>query len=326
MTAAIKARNIGPVVGVRTWGGVIGIDVPLHELVDGTQMSVPRYAFWFDGLGWGVENYGVDPDVEVLISPDDWAAGLDPQLQTAVRMALAALEQSPAARAARPVGPASPDQAATAAARRVTALAVRQLVWDMDGTLLDSSSAVPAAFVAAIAQLGGPPVTAGQVVASYARGPAETILAHLAGRELAAAEHDVYYRELAGVAVTAYAGVLDVLGGLRARGHAIAVFTGASKRAAVMLLASAGVSVDVLVGGDEVGRPKPAPDGVLLAADRLGVPAAEIAYIGDSPLDLRAAVAAGSTSAAAAWGHQYDAAEAADYTLANPRQALQLLG
>ena len=98
VTAAIKARNIGPVVGARTWGGVIGIDVPLHELVDGTQMSVPRYAFWFDGLGWGVENYGVDPDVEVLISPDDWAAGLDPQLQTAVRMALAALEQSPAAR------------------------------------------------------------------------------------------------------------------------------------------------------------------------------------------------------------------------------------
>jgi phosphoglycolate phosphatase-like HAD superfamily hydrolase len=55
------------------------------------------------------------------------------------------------------------------------------------------------------------------------------------------------------------------------------------------------------------------------------VPAAEVAYIGDSPLDLRAAVAAGSTSAAAAWGHQYDAAEAADYILATPQQALGLL-
>ncbi len=98
VTAAIKARNIGPVVGARTWGGVIGIDVPLHELVDGTQISVPRYAYWFDGLGWGVENYGVDPDVEVLISPDDWAAGRDPQLQTGVAMALAALEQNPPAR------------------------------------------------------------------------------------------------------------------------------------------------------------------------------------------------------------------------------------
>lgn len=204
--------------------------------------------------------------------------------------------------------------------------AVRQLVWDMDGTLLDSSAVVPAAFVAAISCLGGPPVTASEVVASYARGTPETILAHLIGRELSPGEADAYYRELAGVTVTAYPGVHDVLGALRASGHAVAVFTGASKRAAAMLLASAGVSVDVLVGGDEAGRPKPAPDGVLLAAERLGVPAAEVAYIGDSPFDLRAAMAAGSTSAAAAWGHQYDAAEAADYTLTSPGQALQLLG
>jgi HAD superfamily hydrolase (TIGR01509 family) len=204
-------------------------------------------------------------------------------------------------------------------------MAVRQLLWDMDGTLLDSSGVVPAAFVAAIGRLGGPAVTADDVVASYARGTAGTILAHLIGRELSAGEEEAYYRELAGVAVTAYPGVLDVLGALRGSGHAVAVFTGASRRAAAMLLASAGVSVDVLVGGDEAGRPKPAPDGVLLAAERLGVPAAEVAYIGDSPLDLRAAVAAGSTSAAAAWGHQFDQAEAADYTLITPRQALDLL-
>jgi tricorn protease len=44
-----------------------------------------------------VENYGVDPDVEVLIGPDDWAAGRDPQLETAVSMALAALAERPAA-------------------------------------------------------------------------------------------------------------------------------------------------------------------------------------------------------------------------------------
>ncbi len=207
----------------------------------------------------------------------------------------------------------------------MTVVAVRQLVWDMDGTLLDSSGVVPAAFVATVGSLGGPPVTADQVVASYARGTAETILAHLLGRELAAGEADAFYRELAGVTVTAYPGVHDVLGKLRAGGHAVAVFTGASRRAAAMLLASAGVSVDVLVGGDDAGRPKPAPDGVLLAAERLGVAAAEIAYVGDSPLDLRAAEAAGSTSAAAAWGHQYDATQAADYTLAVPAQALGLL-
>jgi len=96
VTAAIRSLGLGPVVGTRTWGGVIGIDgIPGHELVDGTHMTVPRYAFWFEEFGWGVENYGVDPDVEVLNSPDDWAAGRDPQLETAVRLALEALEKRP---------------------------------------------------------------------------------------------------------------------------------------------------------------------------------------------------------------------------------------
>jgi tricorn protease len=96
VTAAVKLLGLGPVVGTRTWGGVIGIDgVPGHELVDGTHMTVPRYAFSFDEYGWGVENYGVDPDVEVLFTPDDWAAGRDPQLETAVRLALEALEKQP---------------------------------------------------------------------------------------------------------------------------------------------------------------------------------------------------------------------------------------
>jgi tricorn protease len=107
VTAAIKLLGLGPVVGTRTWGGVIGIDgVPGHELVDGTHMTVPRYAFSFDEYGWGVENYGVDPDVEVLITPDDWAAGHDPQLETAVRLVLEALEkQSPKVPADLATGP-----------------------------------------------------------------------------------------------------------------------------------------------------------------------------------------------------------------------------
>ena len=97
VTAVIRLLSLGPVVGTRTWGGVIGIEgVPGHELVDGTHMTVPRYAGYFEDYGWGVENYGVDPDVEVLISPDDWAAGRDPQLETAVRLALEALEKQPA--------------------------------------------------------------------------------------------------------------------------------------------------------------------------------------------------------------------------------------
>jgi tricorn protease len=99
VTAAIKILDLGPIVGARTWGGVIGIDVPFHELADGTEISVPRYATWLDGYGWNVENYGVDPDVEVIPTPDEHVAGTDRQLETGVRMVLEALDATPAVRA-----------------------------------------------------------------------------------------------------------------------------------------------------------------------------------------------------------------------------------
>ncbi len=89
VTAAIKTLGLGPVIGTRTWGGVVGIDGSGHGLVDGTRITIPRYASWFNEFGWSVENYGVDPDTEVLITPDDWAVGHDPQLEVAVDRALA---------------------------------------------------------------------------------------------------------------------------------------------------------------------------------------------------------------------------------------------
>ncbi|MFF0128817.1 S41 family peptidase [Streptomyces mirabilis] len=95
VNAAIKALGIGPVVGTRTWGGVIGID-SRYRLVDGTLVTQPKYAFWLDGYGWGVENHGVDPDVEVVQTPQDYAAGRDAQLDEAIRIALAALAENPA--------------------------------------------------------------------------------------------------------------------------------------------------------------------------------------------------------------------------------------
>ncbi|MGW1722824.1 S41 family peptidase [Streptomyces sp. NPDC002306] len=95
VNAAIKALGIGPVVGTRTWGGVVGIDSRYH-LVDGTLITQPKYAFWLEGYGWGVENHGVDPDVEVVQRPQDHAAGRDVQLEEAVRIALEALEETPA--------------------------------------------------------------------------------------------------------------------------------------------------------------------------------------------------------------------------------------
>jgi tricorn protease len=92
---ALKSYGIATVVGTRTWGGVIGCY--FNELVDGTWVTQPASAPWFADVGWAVENHGVDPDVEVAIPPHDWAAGRDPQLDIAVRLALQALEQRPPA-------------------------------------------------------------------------------------------------------------------------------------------------------------------------------------------------------------------------------------
>ncbi|KUL52570.1 peptidase S41 [Streptomyces sp. NRRL F-4489] len=96
ITAAFKLLGIGPVVGMRTWGGVVGM-TGRHRLADGTAITVPMNAAWFRLYGWGVENHGVDVDIEALRSPLHWAEGRHPQLGVAVRTALELLDRHPAA-------------------------------------------------------------------------------------------------------------------------------------------------------------------------------------------------------------------------------------
>jgi len=102
-----KLYGLGPLVGMRTWGGVIGIN-PRHRLVDGTQTTQPEYSFWFTDAGWGVENYGTDPTHEVDIAPQDTQRGDDPQLNEALRLIGEALAKAPP----RPEFPARPNRAA----------------------------------------------------------------------------------------------------------------------------------------------------------------------------------------------------------------------
>jgi len=101
---SFKMMKLGPLIGKRTWGGVIGI-WPRHALVDGTVTTQPEYSFWFEDMGWNVENYGTDPDIEVDISPQDYVAGDDPQLERAIEEALRLLAETPIVKpdlAARP--------------------------------------------------------------------------------------------------------------------------------------------------------------------------------------------------------------------------------
>ncbi|WP_181767761.1 S41 family peptidase, partial [Streptomyces albidus (ex Kaewkla and Franco 2022)] len=96
ITAAFRLLGLGPVVGTRTWGGVVGVS-GRHRLVDGTTITVPMNAAWFDGYGWSVENHGIAPDIEAVRSPVEWAEGRPVVLETAVRTALDLLERRPAA-------------------------------------------------------------------------------------------------------------------------------------------------------------------------------------------------------------------------------------
>lgn len=93
-THGFKMYKLGPVVGKRTWGGVIGIS-PYHRLVDGTVTTQPEFSFWFTDVGWGVENYGVDPDYDVDIAPQDHEKGDDPQLSKAIELAMDELKKKP---------------------------------------------------------------------------------------------------------------------------------------------------------------------------------------------------------------------------------------
>lgn len=96
VNAVAQALKVGPVIGTRTWGGVIGID-GRFDLIDGTTVTQPKYAFWIEGKDWGVENYGVDPDIEVVHQPGQLFRSDDPQLDRAIDEAYARLEETPAA-------------------------------------------------------------------------------------------------------------------------------------------------------------------------------------------------------------------------------------
>ncbi len=96
-----KMHGLGPLIGTRTWGGVTGI-WPQQSLVDGTITTQPEFGSWYEDVGYGIENYGTEPDIEVPITPQDYTAGVDPQMDRGI----AELQELIAA--AEPVRPTLP--------------------------------------------------------------------------------------------------------------------------------------------------------------------------------------------------------------------------
>ena len=91
---SFKLMKLGKLIGKRTWGGVIGI-WPRNLLVDGTVTTQPEFSFWFKDVGWDVENYGTEVNIEVDITPEDYSKGVDTQLDKAISEVLKDLKKNP---------------------------------------------------------------------------------------------------------------------------------------------------------------------------------------------------------------------------------------
>jgi tricorn protease len=89
-----KEMNVGPLVGERTWGGLIGPAVG-HQLIDGGRYTAPPGRLFSVDGEWFAEGHGVDPDIPVVDDPSQLAKGIDPQLEAAVNAVLSELRTNP---------------------------------------------------------------------------------------------------------------------------------------------------------------------------------------------------------------------------------------
>jgi tricorn protease len=110
---SFRTLGIGPLIGTRTWGGVVGIRMD-KPFIDAGVSSQPEFAWWDDKRGWSLENRGVDPDIEIDNTPEDYIAERDAQLDRAIDELLKTLKEKPVN---KPQPPPFPDKSGRAAVR-----------------------------------------------------------------------------------------------------------------------------------------------------------------------------------------------------------------
>lgn len=180
------------------------------------------------------------------------------------------------------------------------------VVFDLDGTLVDTMASMPRAYSDTIRALGGPAVTPDDIVATWHIGPTPVVLAHFLGRPTGPPDLDCFrrYADAAVHAARPFPGVVEMLDRLGQAGCRLGICTSATRHFATDTLSAAGLAAyfPVAVCGDEVRSPKPAPEGLIGACTSLGVPVADCVYVGDADVDLRCADAAGTWGIHAVWG------------------------
>ncbi len=99
-----RRYGIGPLIGKRTWGGLVGIG-GYPSLMDGGSVTAPNFAFYTPEGKWDIENRGVAPDIEIDLDPKAWREGRDVQLEKAVNWVMEELKKNPPKPVQRPPYP-----------------------------------------------------------------------------------------------------------------------------------------------------------------------------------------------------------------------------
>ena len=196
----------------------------------------------------------------------------------------------------------------------MTADAVRAVLFDLDGTLADTARDLGGALNRLLAEENRPTLAL-ERVRPYVSGGARALIGCGFGLEPDDAGYEGLRRRFLDHYATAicvdtvlFDGVAQLLEGLEQRGIAWGVVTNKSERFATAVIAALGLSArcNCLIGGDTAARPKPAPDPLLLACERIGVAPANTLYVGDDLRDVQSGKAAGTGTVAAAWGYLGD--------------------
>ncbi len=183
------------------------------------------------------------------------------------------------------------------------------LVFDLDGTLIDSRRDITTAINRMRGEYGLPPLTLEQVVTMVGEG-ARVLIERAVGEELPAAElapalarYLAFYDEVLLDTTRPYPGVPEMLAALAAV-YPVALLSNKGERASRRILAGLGLAplFRLILGGDSLPTRKPDPAGLRLAAGRLGVGAEDLMLIGDTRIDGETARAAGSLFGLVEWG------------------------
>ena len=213
----------------------------------------------------------------------------------------------------------------------------RLVVFDLDGTLVDSAGDIAAAVNAALARLSpaSPPLPLAQVKGFVGDG-ARTLIERVLRHQRSALEPDVVlpvylecYRERLLATTRLYPGIEEALDGLAAKGATLAVLTNKPGDMSRTLLDGLGVAPRFarVWGGGDTGARKPDPAGLMALAAELDAPLASTWMVGDSAIDVKTARAAGARAAGVAWGFDSNALRTAkpDMFVENPQELVRLI-